>query len=45
VYISDKKSTTDVSTEVRHCLGEAEAHAFYTAPATKRGRGLGWTNE
>ena len=41
VYIGDAKPTTDVSAEVQHCLGEAEAQAFYTAPKTKKGRGLG----
>ena len=45
VYVGDAKSTTDVSAEVRHCLGKAEARAFYTAPKTKRGRGLGWSDE
>ena len=41
VYVGDAKLTTDVSAEVRHCLEEAEAQAFYTAPKTKKGRGLG----
>ena len=45
VYVGDDKSKTDVSAEVRYCLGEAEARAFYTAPKTTWGRRLGWSEE
>ena len=44
VYVGDAKSTTDVSTEVRYCVGKAEVRAFYMAPKPKRRRGLGWTD-
>ena len=43
VYVGNDKSTTDVSAEVRYYLGVAETRVFYTAPKTRRGRGLGWS--
>lgn len=45
IYAGNNKSTTDMRVEVRHCLGEAKARAFYTAPKTKRGRGRGWSSD
>jgi hypothetical protein len=41
VYAGNDKSTTDMSAEVYHYLEEVEALAFYTAPNTKKGRGMG----
>ena len=34
VFVGGNKLTTDVAAEVRLCLGEGEARAFYTAPNT-----------
>ena len=45
VYVGNAKPTTNMSMEVRHCLGEAEAREFYMAPKTNRGRGRGWSGE
>jgi hypothetical protein len=39
-----EKLILDVGEEVRFYLGKEEARAFYTAPATKEGKGLGWTS-
>ena len=35
VFVDGVKLTTDVAKEVRFCLGEQEARAFYTAPKKK----------
>lgn len=43
VFVGGNKLTTDVASEVRFCLGEGEARAFYTAPNTPEGQGRGWT--
>ncbi len=43
VFVGGNKLTTDVAAEVRFCLGEGEARAFYTAPNTPEGQGRGWT--
>lgn len=45
VFVSGNKLTTDVSKEVRFCLGESDARKFYTAPVKKQGGGLGWSTE
>ena len=45
MHVTNVKSSTDVSVEVRHCLEEAGARAFYTAPKTKRDGGRGWSNK
>lgn len=38
-----EKLTSDVGEEIRFYLGKEEARAFYTAPNTKEGKGLGWS--
>ena len=43
VFVNGNKLTTDVSKEVRFCLGESDARQFYTAPVKKKGGGLGWS--
>jgi len=43
VSIDNVKCTTDVAKEVRFCLGEVEARAFYTALKSKGG--LGWSHQ
>ena len=43
VFAHGHKLTTDVSKEVRYCMGEEEARAFYTADKSKGG--LGWSVE
>ena len=43
VLVDGYKLTSDAAGEVRFCLGEQEAKAFYTAPRRRRGGGLGWT--
>ena len=43
VFANGHKLTTDVSKEVRYCMGEEEARAFYTAAKSKGG--LGWSAE
>jgi hypothetical protein len=45
VYVENANSTTELSAEMCHCLGEAEARTFYMASGTKTGRELGWSNE
>ena len=37
VLVDNTKLMTDVSTEVRYCLGEMEARKFYTTQIQKRG--------
>jgi len=45
VFVNGNKLTTDVSKEVRFCLGESDARQFYTAPVTAKGGGMGWPLE
>ena len=45
VFVNCVKLTTDVSKEVRFCLGESDAWKFYTAPVKMKGGGLGWSKE
>lgn len=44
VFVNDSKCTTNVANNVHFCLGEEEARAFYTAPKSKSGGGLGWSH-
>ena len=40
-----EKLISDVGEEVRFYLGKEEARAFYTAPNTTEGKGLGFSSE
>ena len=45
IFIREEKSTSDVSKEVRYCLGKEDARKFYTAPRKEKRGGLGWSVE